>query len=601
MLRSHGLKRILSIIWMAALPSILGAQSPSTLQPRQGSSGAIAIPNWPVPTYWSPATELGDGSLGKAGIPSPPIPFVAVQPCRVVDTRGNGAPIQGGIYADSEARNYVLTGICGIPAGAKAVSANFTVTGSPSAPPAAFILAWPQGGVPPPVSILNFQAGQTVANAAIVPMSATGGITVNVSHSTHVIMDVNGYFGGAVTEVQQRVTGTCAAGSSIRAISATGTVLCETDDTGGGAGWSLTGNGGTNPGTNFLGTTDNQALELRVQGLRALRIEPTGSVSPNLIGGASTNFATAGVAGAFVGSGTLNRVTDVYGTVAGGENNQAGDGDATINNAPHTSVGGGFSNTANNFVSTIGGGSQNTASGYAATVGGGQRNTASGQDSTVPGGADNVAAGVSSLAAGRRAQADHSGVFAWADDGGIAAGTVFASTGPNQFIVRSSGGIYLSGDFVSTVDIPAGDFIATSTGAHLTTGGVWTNNSDRDAKEAFESVDSRDVLRRLAALPITSWSYKVERGAARHVGPTAQDFREAFGLGLDAKSIGTIDADGVALAAIQGLYELLLEKEGQLVSQERRLAVQEEQLRSLKSLEARLHALETKSAGSSIP
>ena len=93
----------------------------------------------------------------------------------------------------------------------------------------------------------------------------------------------------------------------------------------------------------------------------------------------------------------------------------------------------------------------------------------------------------------------------------------------------------------------------------------------------------------------------MERGAARHVGPTAQDFREAFGLGLDAKSIGTIDADGVALAAIQGLYELLLEKEAQIVSQERRLAIQEEELRSLKSFEARLQALETKRAGSSLP
>jgi hypothetical protein len=75
-----------------------------------------------------------------------------------------------------------------------ALSLNITVTGAPAAPPGAFLLAWPQAGTPPPVSILNYQAGQTIANAAIVPLSLAGGITINVSHSTHVIVDVNGYF-----------------------------------------------------------------------------------------------------------------------------------------------------------------------------------------------------------------------------------------------------------------------------------------------------------------------------------------------------------------------------------------------------------------------
>ena len=100
----------------------------------------------------------------------------------------------GGIFTDSQVRFFTIWGICGLPAGAEAVSVNFTVTGSPAAPPGAFLLAWPQGGAVPPVSILNFQAGQTVANAAIVPLNLTGALTINVSHSTHVIMDINGYF-----------------------------------------------------------------------------------------------------------------------------------------------------------------------------------------------------------------------------------------------------------------------------------------------------------------------------------------------------------------------------------------------------------------------
>ena len=74
---------------------------------------------------------------------------------------------------------------------------------------------------------------------------------------------------------QKRVTGTCGAGSAVKTVNPDGTVVCE--PVGGGGVWSLNGNSGTTPGTNFLGTTDNQALELKVNGQRALRIEPDGT------------------------------------------------------------------------------------------------------------------------------------------------------------------------------------------------------------------------------------------------------------------------------------------------------------------------------------
>ncbi len=212
-------------------------------------------------------------------------------------------------------------------------------------------------------------------------------------------------------------------------------------------GWRLTGNGGTTPGTHFVGTTDNQALELKVNAQRALRLEP-GS-SPNVIGGFSENRVTPGVVGATIGGGGAaddgsggpdhNRVTDDHGTVGGGWGNQAGDNTGTTADAPFATVAGGRNNTASDFYATVGGGSGNTASRGSATVAGGFENTASGVASTVPGGDSNTAAGAWSFAAGQRAKAEHSGTFVWADAGF----TDFASTGQNQFLVRARGGVGL--------------------------------------------------------------------------------------------------------------------------------------------------------------
>lgn len=95
--------------------------------------------------------------------------------------------------------------------------------------------------------------------------------------------------------------------------------------------------------------------------------------------------------------------------------------------------------------------------------------------------------------------------------------------------------------------------ISTSTCGYLSSGGTWTNSSDVNRKHFFEEVTGEDVLARLRSIPIRSWSYRAEPSEIRHLGPTAQDFRAAFGLGTDDKSIATVDADGVALAAAQAL------------------------------------------------
>ena len=150
-----------------------------------------AIPNWPAPATWSPAKTRG---LSPQDVTNP-LPFIGLAPCRIVDTRGNGAPIQGGIFTGgSDVRSYPVAGICGIPASARALSLNFTVTG-PGQTAAGFLTAWPTGGTVPLGSILNWdRPQQQIANAAVVPTSATTSTTVNVSAPTHVIVDVNGYY-----------------------------------------------------------------------------------------------------------------------------------------------------------------------------------------------------------------------------------------------------------------------------------------------------------------------------------------------------------------------------------------------------------------------
>ena len=227
------------------------------------------------------------------------------------------------------------------------------------------------------------------------------------------------------------------------------------------------------PGTNFLGNTDNKALELKVNGQRALRLEPNAN-GPNVIGGSPANTATGG-GGAFIGGGGTqlapNTVTGEHGTVAGGVGNSAGfraavaGGETNTASGSNSTVGGGISNTASGAESTVGGGLRNNASGFGAMVGSGQDNEA-GQDNSVVGGGETTRLWSQfrrrrrqlehrsgrrrggprrpaeqrrrrrSSAAGFRAKANNSGTFVWAD--GMSAD--FSSTANDQFLVRAAGG-----------------------------------------------------------------------------------------------------------------------------------------------------------------
>jgi hypothetical protein len=85
-------------------------------------------------------------------------------------------------------------------------------------------------------------------------------------------------------------------------------------------------------------------------------------------------------------------------------------------------------------------------------------------------------------------------------------------------------------------------------------GGLLTENSDVNAKQDIVPVDRHDVLAKIAGLPIAEWSYK-DAPDQRHIGPMAQDFHAAFGLGRDNTHIATLDTSGVALLGIKALVE----------------------------------------------
>ncbi|MGD0813888.1 MAG: type VI secretion system tip protein TssI/VgrG [Verrucomicrobiota bacterium] len=95
------------------------------------------------------------------------------------------------------------------------------------------------------------------------------------------------------------------------------------------------------------------------------------------------------------------------------------------------------------------------------------------------------------------------------------------------------------------------------------TANAFISLSDRNAKENFRPISAREVLDKVAALPLSRWNYKEDKTSA-HMGPMAQDFRAAFDLGNDDKHIATVDEEGVALAAIQGLNQKLNEKDGEI-------------------------------------
>ena len=279
-----------------------------------------------------------------------------------------------------------------------------------------------------------------------------------------------------------------------------------------------------------------------------------------VIGGGSRN--TAGDARATVGGGIQNNAIAPDTTIGGGAYNLAADDYASVGGGSRnlaegfsSTIAGGLGNTAAADQTTISGGLGNQALALYATVGGGHSNIASGTYSTVAGGLLNIAGGDYSFASGHRAQVDsgHTGVFLFADSNNFD----FLSDTANEFAVRATGGVR----FVTAID-EQGNPIS---GVSLSQGsGTWSSLSDRNMKENISPVDHAHILDTLAEIPISTWNYISQDSSIQHIGPMAQNMYASFGFGEDNKHISTVDADGISLAAIQGLYSIVQEQDAKI-------------------------------------
>jgi hypothetical protein len=302
-------------------------------------------------------------------------------------------------------------------------------------------------------------------------------------------------------QVQRRVSGSCPTGQYVRVINEAGTVTCGTDASGA-AGWGLSGNAGTNPATDFIGTTDAQPFVIRTRNVPSLRIEPSTilfgglPITTNTVSGSSANSVTAGVRGAAIAGGGVpsgasdpdfsgdspNSVTDSYGTVGGGYANRAGDAAGTATDRGTATVSGGSRNTASGSASTIGGGSNNIASDTHSTVGGGGSNAATGTNSTVGGGFGNGATGGSgsTIGGGNFNLASGSGSTIGGGGNNLASGTSNTVGGGAGNTALGSGGSTIGGgrnNDASGVDSTVGGGTLNSAGGGESTVGGGASNS----------------------------------------------------------------------------------------------------------------------------
>jgi hypothetical protein len=362
------------------------------------------------------------------------------------------------------------------------------------------------------------------------------------------------------------------------------------------AGFNITGNSNIDIGNPGF-STDSQIIRIgnlqtatylagtiygNGSGLTSLNASQLTSIGNTNGPGANGNFFL-GFSGNATTTGSDNTANGVYALISNtdGIDNTADGYQALYSNTS------GYNNTANGFDALVSNtnGSGNTANGFMALVDNtsGSGNTANGENALYnnTGGSENTANGAGALyyntngsfntASGQAALLLNTNGSENTAEGAEA---LYSNTsGTNNIALGYQAGFNISTGS-SNIDIGnlglASDTniirIGTGQTATYLVGNVYTpsgtvqSSSDRNVKEDFATVNPRQILAKVASLPVTEWNYKTDKGV-EHIGPMAQDFHAAFGLnGPDDKHISVVDEGGVALAAVQGLNQKLEEQ-----------------------------------------
>ena len=292
--------------------------------------------------------------------------------------------------------------------------------------------------------------------------------------------------------------------------------------------------------------------------------------------------------GAASAAGEFDDVNIGFHSFAGGNRTIANDwasfafGDqVTVTGASATGFGGN-STVDGNFGFSAG--SQNNCTGFVCTSIGFMAN-ANGQGAFALGYRTTADADYS-YALGRMASTNgHTGAFVWGD---ASINDSVQASANNQFTVRARGGIRLR---TSTAT-------SSAVGANANTGcdipgnsGSMSCASSRTLKANFLNVDGDDLLARIRRTPVSTWSYIGEDGNVRHMGPVAEDFHAAFGLGTNATTIGHLDIDGVNFAGVKALEARTTELQRQVAERDRANAELATRVTELEARLARMEAL----------
>ncbi len=390
------------------------------------------------------------------------------------------------------------------------------------------------------------------------------------------------------SQVQLRVSGACTAGLFMQSIGQNGTVGCAAAGAGGGitsvaSGTGLTGGGSAGNVTLALRTTGAGTFDFgNVYGLVAPGTFGVGAIGASGAGARllwyprKAAFRVGEVSGSQWDDASVGNYSFAagQGTIALGSHSVAMGNGSSAGGASSVAMGGGVASGGNSFSASgtatgpfsvaMSGGAASGQYSFAAGVGTqaigefsaalGFYSRASGPSSFVAGKAS-TASGDGAVALGTNLQASNSGSVLLGSEAAVAQNSYgsfiygdrstpvdIISYAPNEFLVRAAGGV----GFYTNALYTSGLYMAPG-------GSQWLGVSDVNMKHDFRDLDGEAVLEKLSRIPVMEWSYKSQDAAIRHAGPTAQDFSAAFGLGEDPLRIGTLDADGIALAAVKAL------------------------------------------------